>query len=214
MNFRIKEKLMLWISGSKKNLFQRNKLAQRWSFHSIYEAWAAHEMRKEVVQLYIKNNEVIFSLAWNMIFSDNFKVLVLQFFEIKNMVFLSRKVDGNMIFTDYWKVLVLIFLGTGNMVFFWAKKLMERWYLLITEKFLFWTFRWWEIRPFFSQKVDGKMIFTWSFWAFHDIPGLGKYGFSCSLISFSSILFNLVFFFFCQIFVSIPWLFFYRFFVL
>ena len=58
-------------------------------------------MRKGVVQLYIKNNEVIFSLAWNMIFSDNFKVLVLQFFEIKNMVFLSRKVDGNMIFTDY-----------------------------------------------------------------------------------------------------------------
>ena len=33
---------------------------------------------------------------------------------------------------------------------------------------------------FFSQKVDGKMIFTWSFWAFHDIPGVGKYGFSCS----------------------------------
>ena len=32
---------------------------------------------------------------------------------------------------------------------------------------------------FLSQKVDGKMIFTWSFWACHDIPGLGKYGFSC-----------------------------------
>ena len=25
------------------------------------------------------------------------------------------------------------------------------------------------------------MIFTWSFWAFHDIPGLGKYAFSCSV---------------------------------
>ena len=23
-------------------------------------------------------------------------------------------------------------------------------------------------------------MFTWSFWAFDDIPGLGKYGFSCS----------------------------------
>ena len=153
MNFRIKEKLMLWISGSKKNLFQRNKLAQRWSFHSIYEAWAAHEMRKGVVQLYIKNNEVIFSLAWNIIFSDNFKVLVLKFLEMKNMVFLSQKVDGNMIFTDYWKVLVLIFSGMTNMVFFWARTLMERWYLLVTEKFLFWTFRWWEIRFFFSAKV-------------------------------------------------------------
>ena len=32
---------------------------------------------------------------------------------------------------------------------------------------------------FFSQKVDRKMVLTWSFWAFYDIPGLGKYGFSC-----------------------------------
>ena len=159
MNFRIKEKLMLWISGSKKNLFQRNKLAQRWSFHSIYEAWAAHEMRKGVVQLYIKNNEVIFSLAWNIIFSDNWKVLVLKFLEIKNMVFLSQKVDGNMIFTDYWKVLVLNFLVMGNTVFFWAKKLMERWYLLVTEKFLFWNFRWWEIQSFFQKKKLMKRLY-------------------------------------------------------
>ena len=169
-------------------------------------------MRKGVVQLYIKNNEVIFSLAWNIVFSDNFKVLVLKFLQIKNMVFLSQKVDGNMIFTDYWKVLVLTFSEMGNTIFSWAKKLTEIWCLLITGKFLFWTFRWWEIRSFFesrswwkddiywlprsscfelfgdgkyniffSQKVDGKMIFTWSFWAFHDIPGPGKYGFSCSV---------------------------------
>ena len=120
---------------------------------------------------------------------------------------------------------------------------MERWYLLITEKSLFWTFRRWEIQSFFepkswwkdyiywllesscfelfrggkcglflkpkcrwkddiywllksscfelygdgkygillSQKVEGKMRFAWSFWAFHDIPGHGKYGFSCSV---------------------------------
>ena len=164
-------------------------------------------MRKGVVQLYIKNNEVIFSLAWNIIFSDNWKVLVLKFLEMKNMVFLSQKVDGNMIFTDYWKFLVLIFSEMGNTVFSWAKKLIERWYLLITEMVLFWTFRWWEIRSFFesrswwkdiywllrssclklfgdgkyglffSQNVDGKMIYTWSFLAFHDIPGPGKYGF-------------------------------------
>ena len=44
--------------------------------------------------------------------------------------------------------------------YFWAKKLMEIWYLLITEKFLFWSFREWEIRPFLRQKVAGKMIFT------------------------------------------------------
>ena len=65
-----------------------------------------------------------------------------------------------MIFTDYWKVLALIFSGMINTVFSWAKKSMGRWYLLITEKVLFWTFPWWDIRSFLSQKVDGKMIFT------------------------------------------------------
>ena len=43
---------------------------------------------------------------------------------------------------------------------FWVKKLMKIWYLLITEKFLFWSFREGEIQPFLSQKVDGKMLFT------------------------------------------------------
>ena len=155
---------------------------------------------------------MIFSLAWNIIFSDNWKVLVLKFLEMRNMVLLSQKVDGNMVFTDYRKFLVLIFLEIGNTVFSWAKTLIERWYLLITEKVLFWTVRWWKIRSlfeprswwkddiywlrrsscfelfgdekyglFYSQKVDGKMIFTWSFWAFYDIPGPGKYGFSRSV---------------------------------
>ena len=182
MNFRIKEKLMLWISGSKKNLFQRNKLAQRWSFHSIYEAWAAHEMRKGVVQLYIKNNEVIFSLAWNIIFSDNFKVLVLKFLEIKNMVFLSQKVDGNMIFTDYWKFLVLIFSGMGSKIFPWGKKLDGK--LIFTD--------YWKVILVLKFSVMGNMVFFESrnwwkddiymvFLAFFDIPGPGKYGFSRSV---------------------------------
>ena len=48
-----------------------------------------------------KKNKVIFSLAWNIIFANNLKVLVLKFLGIKNMIFLSQKVDGNMIFTDY-----------------------------------------------------------------------------------------------------------------
>ena len=115
---------------------------------------------------------------------------MLNFLAMKNTVFLSQKVDGNMIFTDYRKVLVLIFSGMRYTAFFepkscwkddifwllksscfnlagdekhglfWVKKSMERWYLLITEKFLFWSFRDWEIRSFLSQKVDGKMIFT------------------------------------------------------
>ena len=148
MNFRIKEKLMLWISRSKKNLFQVNKSVQRWSFDSIYEAWVAYKMRKGVVQLYIKDNEVIFSLAWNIVFSDNFKVLVLKFFMI------------------------------GNTVFFWVKKVKQRWYLLVTVNFLFWTFRWWEIRSFFQPKSwwkdDIYLVFfsflwysrTWEIWFF------------------------------------------------
>ena len=74
------------------------------------------------------------------------------------MVFLSQKVDGNMIFTDYWKVLVLTFSEMGNTVFSWAKKLTEIWYLLITGKFLFWTFRWLEIRSFFWVK---KLMEKW-----------------------------------------------------
>ena len=65
--------------------------------------------------------------------------------------FLKQKIDGNMIFTGYWKVLVLSFLVMGNNGLF------------------------------FSQKVDVKVIFTWSFWAFHDILGLGKDGFLCSV---------------------------------
>ena len=129
----------------------------------------------EVLRPYKKSDKMIFSLAWNIMFTDN------------------------------WKVLVL-----GNTVFFWVKK-WKRWYLLITEKFLFLTFWSGEMRPLFesrswwkdhiywlprsscfelfgngkydlflSQKVGGKIIFIWSFWAFHYIPGLGKYGFSCS----------------------------------
>ena len=103
---------------------------------------------------------MLFSLAWNIIFSDNLKPLVLKFLQMKDMVFLSQIVDGNMIFTEYWKVLVLIFSEMGNTIVSWVQKLVEIWYLLITEKFLLWTFRWWEMWSFLSQEVDGKMIFT------------------------------------------------------
>ena len=103
---------------------------------------------------------MIFSLALNIMFAGNERVLVLNFLEVKNVVF-------------------------------WAKKLMVLWYLLITEKILFWSFREWEIRSFsepkrwwkdngywlikvlvlkfsvlgkyglfLSQEVDGKIIFT------------------------------------------------------
>ena len=101
---------------------------------------------------------MIFSLAWNITFPDNLKVLVLKFLEMKSMVFLSQKFDRN---TDYWKVLFLTFSEIGNTVFSWAKKLMEIWYLLITGKFLFWNFRWWEIRSFFESRSWWKDDIYW-----------------------------------------------------
>ena len=83
-----------------------------------------------------------------------------------------------MIFAGYRKDLVLTFSEMGKMVFSWAKKLTEIWYLLITGKFLFWTFRWWEIRSFFQPKSwwkdDIYVVFlsflwysrTWEIWFF------------------------------------------------
>ena len=66
----------------------------------------------------------------NMIFTDYWKVLVLNFSVIGNTVFfLSQEVDGKMIFTGYWEVLVLNFLVMGNTVFFSSKKLIERLHL-------------------------------------------------------------------------------------
>ena len=135
---------------------------------------------------------MIFSLIWNTAFTGYWKVLVLKFSEMENMVFfrakklmerlyllntekflfwtfqrceirsfLSQKVDEKMIFIDYWKVLVFKFSKMGNTVFFRAKKLMKRWYLLITGKFLFLNFRRWEIRSFFEPKRWWKDNIYW-----------------------------------------------------
>ena len=93
-------------------------------------------------------------------------------------LFSSQQVDGKMIFTEHWKVLDFKFLEMGNTVFFRAKNVMERWYLQITEKFLFWAFRWWEIWSFFQRKKwwkdDIYLVFlsfpwysrTWKIWIF------------------------------------------------
>ena len=60
-------------------------------------------------------------------------------------------------FMEIWKWLVtekFLFWSLREWeIHFWgANKLMERWYLLITENFLFWTFRLWEIQSFFQTK--------------------------------------------------------------
>ena len=96
----------------------------------------------------------------------------------KYSLFSSQKVDGKMTFTKYRKVLNFCFELFRDEIYglFRAKKLMERWYLLITGKFLFWTFQRWEIRSFFEWKSwwkdDIYLVFlsfpwysrTWEIW--------------------------------------------------
>ena len=79
----------------------------------------------------------------------------------------SKKENNDRIFSLAWNIVYWLlkshcfeFFVGGKYSLFWAKKLMEIWYLLITEKFLFWTFREWEIRSFLRQKVNEKVIFT------------------------------------------------------
>ena len=87
------------------------------------------------------------------------KFLVLEFSEMENTVFFwAKKFDENTKSTYYWRVLVLEEGGKG---LFWAKKLMGRLYLLITEKFLVWTSLRWEIRSFFESKSWLKDDIYW-----------------------------------------------------
>ena len=94
--------------------------------------------------------------------------------------FLSQKVDG---YDIYWLLKSSCFelLRNEKHGLSWDKKLMKRWYLLNAEKFLFWTSCWWEIRSSLAKKIDAKIIFTLSFWAFHDIPGPGKNSVPCNV---------------------------------
>ena len=113
---------------------------------------------------------------WYLLITEKFLFWSFREWEIRP--FLSQKVDGKMLFTDYWNVLVLNFSVIGKTVFFWVEKLMERWYLLTNEKFLFWTLRRWEIRSFFQSKSwwkdDIYLVFlrfpwysgTWEIWFF------------------------------------------------
>ena len=117
-------------------------------------------MRRRLLELHIKkqkNDEV--SLAWNIMFTDNEKGLLLNFLvflwyfwakqlmEILYLLIIERFLvwsfrnweirsffEPKSWWKDYiyWllKVVVLNFLVMKNTVFFWVKKLMERWYLL------------------------------------------------------------------------------------
>ena len=61
---------------------------------------------------------MLFSLAWNIIFSENLKVLCFEIFGDEGYGIFEPKDDGNMIVTDDLKVPVLNFLVMRNTVFF------------------------------------------------------------------------------------------------
>ena len=124
-------------------------------------------------------------------FTDYWKVLVLSFLEMENIVFFEPKSWWN---DDiYWLLENSCFEPSryGKYGHFWAKKLMGRWYLLIAGKFLFWTFRRHEIQSFLSQKVDRMMIFTdyWKVLVFN-FPEIGNSVFF-EILKFSLVLINI-----------------------
>ena len=121
-------------------------------------------------------------LDGKMIFTDYWKLLFWTFRWWEIRFFLSQEVDGNMVFTDYWKLLFWTFWWCEIRSFFesrsWWKD--DIYWLLRSSCFEF--FGDGKYGLFFIQKVDWKITFILSFWAFHDIPVLRKYGFSCSSV--------------------------------
>ena len=140
MNFWIKEKFMLRISGGKKRSFSTQEVGRKKKRARFFKKW-----KSCISVLKNKNkNDRIFSLAWNIVYW--LRKSPWERAHAKEPLRLLRSSS----FELY---------GGGKYSLFWDKKLMERWYLRITEKFLFRAFCWWEIRSFLRQKVNGKMIF-------------------------------------------------------
>ena len=109
----------------------------------------------------------------------NIKIMNFAFIKV---IFQSSKEKKNSdrIFSLAWNIVYWLlkshcfqFFGDGKYGLFWAKKIMEIWYLLITENFLFWTFQEWEIRSFFEAKSWWKddiyqLLKSSCFELFHD----------------------------------------------
>ena len=112
--------------------------------------------------------------TWYLLFHEKFLFWIFWWWKIRS--FFSQNVDGKMIFTDYWKVLVLNFLVMGNTVSFWIKKLMERWYFTGYWKALALNFLvmgdffqpkgWWKddiYLVFFSSRWYSRTLGIWFF---------------------------------------------------
>ena len=87
-------------------------------------------MRKMIFQFLKKQKDAIFFSVEYHVYWLLKSVCFEIFGDRKYGLFFSQKVDAKMIFTDYWKVLVLNFSEMENTVFYWTKRLMGRWYLL------------------------------------------------------------------------------------
>ena len=130
------------------------------------------EMRKMIFQFSKKTIKSFFLYHGIPLLLITKKFLFSIFWRWKVRPFLSQKVDGNMIVTNCWQFLAFNFSEMGKPVF-WAKTFMGRWYLLITEKVLFWNFGWWEISSFFLQKNKYSLGFFEIFMIFQDLKNMG-----------------------------------------
>ena len=155
-------------------------------------------------------NDRIFSLAWNIVYwlleshsfeffgggkyglfepkswwkYDIYWLLKSSCFELfgngKYGLFLRQKLVKRWY---YWllKCYCFEFFGDGKYGIFLRQKVDGKMILTGCWKVLVLSFSVMGNTVFFSQKVDVKVIFTWSFWALHDSIGPGKYSFSCSV---------------------------------
>ena len=204
--------MILRIFGSKGISFSTQEIGRKMIF--FYYLRNLHDViRNEKDDLSVLKNgdKITFSLVSNAMLTGYQKVLVLKSSEMENRVFfrakklmkrwyllntekflfwtfwrweiglfVNQKFDEKMIFTDQWKVLVLKFLEMGNTVFFEPESWWKYDIYWLLKSSCFEVFDDGKYSVFFSKKVDRKMVFTWSSWTFHNISGLGKYGFSCS----------------------------------
>ena len=178
MNFQIKEKLILRIAVGKRRSFSVQEVGRKKKLARCFEKWESYYSPKKKTKKQNKAKkrcDIFFSMEYCLLIAKGSLFWIFLGWNIRSL--LRQNVDRNMTFTGYWKVLILNFSRMENTVFFWDKKLMERWYLLVSENFLFWTFQAWEIRSFFEGKNWWKddIYWLWKSSCF-ELFGDGKYG--------------------------------------
>ena len=111
-----------------------------WDQKNLFQPW-----RWKIWYFWVKKLMEIYFLI-----TENFLFWSFREWEIRSLFEPKSKWNDDI----YWLLKRSCFelFGDRKYVLFWVKNLMERWYSLVTEKFLFWTFWWWEIQYFFQPK--------------------------------------------------------------